>query len=168
MRTDRYLCVFVLLAALFSAACGEAPTETDNKAADNTNAATPEPTGPLAATTPTPAPTTNDAPTLSPVFRAYCEAMEKKEEAAIRKVYSSDTIKFFEEEAKADDMTLMDYLSADQVSTKLCEARNEEITGDTAVAEVRTTSMPNGVRVVFVKEGGEWKLTNRVPDIPKK
>jgi intracellular sulfur oxidation DsrE/DsrF family protein len=167
MRIDRYLSVFVLLAALFAAACGEAPTATDNKAAENTNAA-PKSDEPLAATTPTPAVTTNEAPTLTPVFRAYCEAMEKKDEAAIRRVYSSDTIKFFEKEAKEDEMTMMEYLSIEQVSTKLCEVRNEEITGDIAVAEIRTTSMPNGIRVTFVKEGGEWKLTNRSPDLPKK
>ncbi|HMO80409.1 MAG TPA: nuclear transport factor 2 family protein [Pyrinomonadaceae bacterium] len=168
MRIGRNWFALIFLAALFASACGEATTETGSGSADNVNAATPEAAGPLAATTPTPAPTANDAPTLSPVFRAYCEAMEKKDEAAIRKVYSSDTIKFFEEEAKADNITMMEYLSAEQVSTKLCEARNEEITGDTAVAEVRSTSMPNGLRVIFVKEGGEWKLTNRSPDIPKK
>lgn len=168
MRIDRNLFALIFLAALFAAACGEAPTETASESADNGNAATPQAAGPLAATTPTPAPTTNDAPTLSPVFRAYCEAMEKKDEAAIRRVYSSDTIKFFEEEARADNITMMEYLSAEQVSTKLCEARNEEITGDVAVAEVRNTSMPNGFRVIFVKEGGEWKLTNRSPDLPKK
>jgi di/tripeptidase len=62
--------------------------------------------------------------------------------------------------------SLADFLSTDQVTTALCEIRNEVITGDTAVATVRTAGMPQGnVKVVFVKEGNEWKLTNRSPDL---
>lgn len=168
MISSRYLAITVIFTAFFIAACGETPTENTNTNAQATNTADEPKTDPLAATTPTPEATTNNAPTLTPVYRAYCEAMEKKDEAAIRKIYSADTIKFLEKEAKADDMSLMEYLSAEEASTKLCEVRNEEITGDTAVAEIRSASMPNGIRVIFVKEGGEWKLTNRSPDLEKK
>ena len=60
--------------------------------------------------------------------------------------------------------SLAEFLSEDQASNELCEARNEKISGDTATAEVRTKGYPNGITVVFVKENGEWKLTNRRPE----
>lgn len=109
--------------------------------------------------------TTNDAPTLTPVVKAFCDAMTKKDEAALRKVYSQDTLKYYEQEMKAEKETsLVKYLEADQVSNKLCEVRNEKIEGDTAVAEIRTEGAPNGFKKVFVKENGEWKLTHKSPE----
>jgi len=116
--------------------------------------------------TPTEA-TTNDAPTLKPVFKAYCDAMTKKDEAALRKVYSAATLKIFDADAKADKQTLMQYLSADRVSNKLCEIRNERIEGDAGVAEVKTEGSPNGIKIKFIKENGDWKLTNEFPDFEK-
>jgi hypothetical protein len=62
----------------------------------------------------------------------------------------------------------MEFLSTDKVTTAKCDIRNEEITGDSAVAEVTTAGMPNGGKIVFVKEGGEWKITNRVAGFEKK
>lgn len=108
----------------------------------------------------------NPAPTLTPVFKAYCEAMVKKDEAALRKIYSSATIKYFEEEMKAEKIkSLMKYLEDDAVSGNICEVRNEVITGDKAVAEIRADSYPNGIKIEFVKENGEWKLTNKSPTL---
>lgn len=125
--------------------------------------------GPLAVTTPTPEQTTNNAPTLTPVYKAYCSAMEKNDEAALRKLYSQDTIKNFEEQMKDEGIkTLMKFLENEKVTNQLCEVRNEKINGDTAVAEIRATPYPNGIKVLFVKENGEWKLTNRDPDIDAK
>jgi di/tripeptidase len=92
--------------------------------------------------------------------------MEKKDDAGIRKVYSKDTLANFAEDMKAEkSKSLADYLSTDNVSTALCDIRNEVITGDTAIAEIKTAGMPNGVKVVFVKEGNEWKLTNKAPSL---
>jgi len=109
-------------------------------------------------------PNTNAAPTLTPVFKAYCDAMVKKDEAALRKIYSSETIKNFEEQMKEEKIkTLVKFLEDDAVSGKICEVRNEVITGDKAVAEIRADSYPNGIKVEFVRENGEWKLTNKSP-----
>jgi hypothetical protein len=114
--------------------------------------------------TPTEA-TTNDAPTVAPVFKAYCDAMTKKDEAALRKIYSQGTLRAHEADMKAEnEKSLVKYLEADRVSNKLCEIRNEKIEGDAAIAEVRTEGAPNGFKVKFVKENGEWKLTNEFPD----
>ena len=158
--------LFLLLITSFSFAmigCSGGPTPANN---GNTAANTGNTNDVLATKTPAPDATTNGAPTLTPVFKAYCDAMVKKDEAALRKVYSSDTIKYFEGEMKRDKVaTLVKYLEADDVSGKICEVRNEQITGDMATAEIRADSYPNGIKVIFVKENGEWKLTNRNPTL---
>lgn len=163
-----YLLIAVIVSTLLISACGDSTSTTDsNNAAANrpANQNTNINTGALTPTTPTPEATTNDAPTLTPVYKAYCAAWVKKDEAALRKIYSSDTIADFERQMKEDGIkTLSDFLSDDKASNELCEARNEKISGDTATAEVRTPGYPNGIVVVFVKENGEWKLTNRRPE----
>lgn len=108
----------------------------------------------------------NNAPTLTPVFKAYCEAWKKNDEAALRKVYSADTIKFFEETMKEDKFKskkITEFLQDERVTGDLCEVINEEITGDRALGKIKTTAMPGGVTIEFVKENGEWKMTNKVP-----
>lgn len=161
------LIIFMFVLAFFAACGGGTETNTANTAnstggnAVNTGAVK----DPLAAQTPTPTASINDAPTLQPVYKAYCAAWVKKDDSALRKIYSSDTIADFEKTMKEDGIkTLVEFLADDQASTELCEARNEKISGDVATAEVRTKGYPNGITVVFVKENGEWKLTNRRPE----
>lgn len=163
MRGTLFLSVFLL----FTAACGgSAPGNNINSSNSNSGAVANAGNNPLATKTATPEQTSNDAPTLTPIYKAYCAAMEKKDEAALRKIFSSDTIKFFEEEMRADKIkSLVEFLSDDRASTSYCEVRNEQINGDKGVAEVRTTSYPKGIKIVFVKEGNVWKLTNRSPDL---
>lgn len=158
--------IFITITSIIISACSgtEAPTNSSNAA--NSTATRANVNNPLAVATPTPEQTVNNAPTLTPVYKAYCAAMVKKDEAAIRKIYSSDTIKYFESEMKADGIkSLNEFLADEQVSNEQCEVRNEQIQGDTAVAEIRPKWAPNGIKVVFVKEGGEWKLTNRSPTV---
>ena len=156
----------ILIFSTLFAACGgptETPTNTVNTTA-NKNSANANTGDILAVATPTPEQTTNNAPTLTPVYKAYCAAMVNKDEAALRRVYSSDTLRHFLSDMKeTGEKTLVEYLSTEQVSNDLCEVRNEQITGDSAVAEIRSKGYPNGIKVIFVKEGGEWKLTNRSP-----
>ena len=119
----------------------------------------------MTSTTPTPSETKNNAPTLTPVFKAYCAAKENGDEAALRRVFSSDTIADLEKQMEADGMdSLVEFLSTDRVTTSNCEIRNEEIRGNEAIAEVRTEGMPNGAEILFVKEGGEWKMSTRLPE----
>jgi hypothetical protein len=167
MMAYKHALILFLFTVLVFSGCGDAGTNTNNVSnAGNGSNSGANANNPTAATTPKPAETTNNAPTLTPVFKAYCLAMEKKDEAGIRKVYSKETIEHFEKEMKAEgSQTLAQYLSVDQVTTALCEIRNEVITGDRAVAEVKTAGMPNGAKVVFVKEGNDWKLTNESPEI---
>jgi hypothetical protein len=108
----------------------------------------------------------NAAPTLAPVYKAYCDAWAKNDEAALRKVHSAEALKSYEADMRADKVkTLVDFLQDERVSGTLCEISNEQITGDTAVAVVRTNVTPNGVRRLFVREQGEWKLSNKIPDL---
>jgi len=162
--------LFILGLALFLAACGNGSN--DNVPANNVNTkpVNSNKENPLAITTPTPAATTNNAPTLTPVYKAYCDAMVRKDEAALRKVFSSDTVRAIDATIKQEAIkppTLVKYLEDEQVTNDLCEVRNEQINGNEAVAEVRTKGTPNGLPIVFVKEGSEWKLTNRSPTLKK-
>ncbi len=152
------LCVFT---GLLTLGCGgPAP---NNNARLNENAATGNNSNTLVTSTPTPEATTNNAPTLTPVFKAYCDAMIRKDEAAIRKFYSTDTIRNFEEQMKTQGIkSLLKFLEDDRYE-KICEVRNEQISGDSGIAEIRADWAPNGAKIVFVKENGEWKLTNRAP-----
>lgn len=158
MRTQIVILFSIVLIALAMSGCGgTAPANSANGA--NSNA------GNTANTAKPGDETKNDAPTLTPVYKAYCDAKVKNDEAALRKIYSKDTIKYFEEQMKEDkEKSLLKFLEDDVVTGKLCEVRNEEITGDTAVAEIRSDSYPSGIKIVFVKEDGEWKMTNKSPN----
>ncbi|MBC7899757.1 MAG: hypothetical protein H7070_06850 [Saprospiraceae bacterium] len=156
----------IILTSALLAACGDAAVTTNNNAPNANTAKLNTNTDPLAVSTPAPEAVTNNAPTLTPVYKSYCSAMVKRDEAALRKIYSTDTIKYFEAEMKADGVkSLTEYLSTDQASNELCEVVNEQITGDNAVAKIKSKGYPNGIDVVFVKEGGEWKLTNKSPSV---
>lgn len=108
----------------------------------------------------------NEAPTLSPVFKAYCAAMGRKDEKVLREVYSTGTLRLFAEDMKEERTTsLVKFLSTDHVSSDFCEIRNEHISGNIASADVRMGAIPNGAAILFEKENGEWKLTNKNPGL---
>ena len=161
------LIISVVFVSAFLTACGSSgPANSANSNAVVVNTANNNANA-VAVSTPTPEAVTNNAPTLTPVYKAYCAAMVKKDEAAVRRSYSSDTIEYFESEMKADGIkTLTEFLSDDKVTNEMCEVSNERITGDQAVARIKIDGYPNGIEVLFVKEGGDWKLTNRSPTIP--
>ncbi len=154
MKFQRILLSFIFLSSFVFIGCGN-PAPTANEAS----------TTPIAAKTPESDEMINAAPTLTPVFKAYCQAWVNNDEAALRKVYSQDTIEIFEEQMKEEKIdSLMKFLEVDKVSGKVCEVRNETINGNTAIAEIRSDIYPNGIKVVFVKEGSDWKMTNRSPN----
>src|SRR5687768_15342824 len=126
-----YLSTVLVISALLAACGGSTETPNSNAVASNANAhrtANANKIDPIAAQTATPQSTTNNAPTLSPVYKAYCSAWEKKDEQALRSIYSSDTIRDFERQMKEDNVrTLGEFLAEDNASTSLCEARNEKL-----------------------------------------
>jgi len=167
MRFQILIFCTVLIVTCFLTGCpSNEPTTNTNLTNGQTNTATaPKTNSAMETTKATPEAVTNEAPTLKPVFKAYCDAMTKKDEAALRKVYSQATLKSLEADMKAENQkSLMKFLETEQVSNELCEVRNEKIEGDVGSAQVMTKGMPNGARLKFVKENGEWKLTTEIPD----
>lgn len=172
MKLRYFFSISILAASAFVAACGgtaETPANNGNAvSAKNANVNGGNSTSQVnsvAVTTPTPDPNqaTNNAPTLTPVYKAYCAAVVKKDDAALRKVWTSDSIQFFETQMKADGIkSLSEYM--DPVTNEVCEVANERFKGDKAVARVKTVSYPSGFDVLFVKEGGEWKMSNISPE----
>src|SRR4051794_31004629 len=125
MRNAIFVSMLTAIAAL-SFACGGGTTG-GNLNANTANANTGgENNNTLAVKTPTPEAVTNNAPTLTPVIKAYCDAMNKKDEAALRKIYSSDTLKNFETQMKQQKVkTLMEFLEDDKVGAT-CDLSNEQ------------------------------------------
>ena len=168
MRIQILIFSTILIFTVILTGC-PSPTPTTNGSSTNppTNAANNSGTtnSSLETVKKTPEQTTNNAPTLTPVFKAYCDAMTKKDEAALRKVYAQATLKYLEQQMKEEKAkTLLEYMETEQVSNKVCEVRNEKIDGNVGIAEVKTEGMPNGAKRKFVKENGEWKLTTDSPD----
>jgi hypothetical protein len=163
MRSRLSILLALSVTAVTLTGCGGGSNVPAN-GANNAAPANANTSNPLETKTPAPEQTTNDAPTLKPVFKAYCDAKIKGDEAALRKVYSAKTIANFEQQMKDDKVkTLVKFLETDKVTAKLCEIRNEQINGERAIAEITVESYPKGIKVVFVKENGEWKLTNEAP-----
>lgn len=169
MRSAKIGLIAVFTAAILGVGCGgEAPANTSNAATTNKNNASAN--DPLAATTAAPEPAANDAPTLTPVVKAYCSARVKKDDAALRKLYSAETLKDLEARMKeSGEKTLSEYLSIEEVTLDICDAKNERIDGNRATATVmfKWAPPPRGVEVIFVKENGEWKITNEVRNLKK-
>ncbi|MGI8639809.1 MAG: hypothetical protein ACR2MG_07625 [Pyrinomonadaceae bacterium] len=159
---------FTTILAIFLSGCtgSETPVNTTNTANKNTNTTASNTNNPLSTTATPEAATTNNAPTVAPVVKAYYEALKKRDDAALRKVYSQETLKSLEADMKAEKQTsLVKFITElEPVPDKPFEARNEKVEGDTAIAEMRGGSYPNGVKLKFVKESGEWKMTNEYPD----
>jgi hypothetical protein len=103
--------------------------------------------------------TTNAAPTVAPLMLAYYDALKKKDDAALRKFYSSAALKELETGMKSENRkSLVDYVeSAEPAGDKPFEVRNEKIEGDSAVAEIKGGSYGTWIKWKFIKENGEWK-----------
>ncbi|MBA3600715.1 MAG: hypothetical protein H0W45_05645 [Acidobacteria bacterium] len=153
----------------FFIGCG---TAENSKTATNlkppvANTATGNADNPLNTTKMPEAATTNNAPTLAPVVQAYYAALKTKNDAALKKIYSQETLKSLEADMKSEKKTsLVEFITElEPVPDRPFEVRNEQIQGDTAIAEMRGGSYPNGIKIKFVRENGEWKLTNESPEI---
>lgn len=119
--------------------------------------------------TPTPE-TVNEAPQLSAVVTAYCDAIRKKDDAALKQIYAAASYRQLEVLAKEESYaSVAQYLNeTEPVGNEPCRTRNEQINGNNAIAEVTNESYPTGTRFQFVKENNQWKLTSESPDVPVK
>jgi len=169
MKLSYSILTITVLAIISMSGCGgEAPVNNAAAPSNNANAANvqkPAANDPTAVTTPTPDQVTNSAPTLTPVYKAFCSAVVKKDDAAIRKFYTADTLKAFEEDMRSEGIkTMTEFLKDEKISNATCEISNERMKGDKAVARIKTPAYPNGYEVLFVKEGGEWKMSSISPE----
>ncbi len=161
----------LLFFAIFLIGCGatETGTNTANTKSANTitNTVTANTDNPLNTTRTPEAATTNNAPTLAPVVQNYYEALKKKDDAALRKIYSQKTLKSLEADMKSENKkSLAEFITElEPVPDTPFTVRNEQIQGDTATAEIRGGTYPNGIKIKFIKENGEWKMTNESPEI---
>ena len=159
----------LLFLTIFLISCG---TPENFNTAVNTNSAganavIANANNPLSTTKTPEAATANDAPTLAPIVQNYYAALQKKDDAALRKIYSRETLKSLEADMRDENKrSLVEFITElEPVPDTPFTVRNEQIQGDTAVAEMRGGSYPNGIKIKFVRENGEWKLTNESPEI---
>lgn len=107
----------------------------------------------------------NSAEKIAPVVKAYCDAMRKKDDAALAKVYSKTSLSQLQNDMSEEGTkSLSEYLSSEPVGDK-CEVRNEKIDGNTAIALVITETYPNGIQIKFMKEKNSWKMTNQSAEL---
>jgi uncharacterized protein YceK len=169
MRFQILLFTNILLFTILFSGCGTAETPTNATNAANTNTANvnavKNTNNPLATNKTPEETTTNKADTIAPVVTAFYEALKKKDDAALRKVYSQATLKSLEADMKEEgEKSLAKFITdLEPAPDKPFEVRNEQIQGDTAIAEIKGGAYPNGIKIKFVKENGEWKMTNESP-----
>lgn len=161
--------VIGILTIGFSACTGSTTSENtavlnsnSGNAANNAKANT---NNPLAVTTPALEQTTNEAPTLTPVVRAFYDALKNKDDAALRKVLSQEFITSIEADMKEENRKGMAAYMAelDKIPEKPVEVRNEKIQGNRAVAEIKGGAYPNWTPFGFINENGTWKFTGGSP-----
>ena len=157
---------FILIStAIVSSACwSSTPTKTNtNQTAANTAnsvAINASPANSVVANTApanvaaTPASANSPAATVA----AYYQAMVKRDETAFRKVLSAATVAEFARDAKAEGAkSLVDYfVDFSAPPPRPFETRNERISGDVAMIEIKDGEKWTPNRLV--RENGEWKL----------
>lgn len=169
---------FILLfTTIFLINCGGAPADSNSATNANTksvNAATSNANNPLGTNKAAEAPTTNHAPTLAPVVQNYYQALQKKDEAAVKKYLSQSAIAYWQAEMKSEKMNSLLAILEDNESpvAEKREVRNEKIEGDAATAELKGGGLGVWTAIKFVRENGEWKFASpkdalALQDIPR-
>lgn len=158
----------LLFFAIFIISCGTAPEKPANVAnTANTANQIANQNNPLNTTRTPEAATTNNAPTLAPVVQKYYEALKAKDDQALKKLYSQETLKTLEADMREENKkSLVEFITElEPAPDQPFTTRNENIQGDKATAEIRGGNYPNGIEIIFVKENGEWKLTNESNEV---
>ncbi|MBD0372811.1 MAG: DUF4878 domain-containing protein [Pyrinomonadaceae bacterium] len=99
-------------------------------------------------------------------LKAYFEALQKKDAAALKKTLSKGTLEMFEKFAKlkSPPQTLDEALQTGLAnmtnagSDKMPDTRNEKIDGERATLEAKNEKTNSWETVIFVKEDGDWKI----------
>ena len=166
MRFNILVFIAILTITTFLAGCTstETPTNSGNRNTTNanSNAATANSNNPLGTTKTPEAATSNNAPTLTQVVQGYYTALQKKDEAGVKKFLSQSALKYWQDEMKSEKKNSLLAILEDSESPveEKREVRNESIQGDTAFAEIKGGSLGVWTRVKFVRENGEWKFAS--------
>jgi hypothetical protein len=170
MPRRSHFAVILVSAALMISACGGAPTPNVNTAnktnvpAVNSPASNPD--SPVATNKKAEAATSNAAPTIGPVVKAYYEALRNKDDAALLTVLSADSLKKVQAAMRAEHKTGMAaFLAETDLADSPIEVRNEKIEGDKAMAEIKGGAYLKWTPFLFVNVGGTWKFTRSSPDV---
>jgi hypothetical protein len=167
MRFQILFYTFILSLLFILTGCGDQPAANNATANKTVNADKPANSNNTLATNKAPeTSTTNNAPTIAPVVQSYQDALRKKDDAALRKIFAAASLKTAEADMKSEKKTsLSAFISElEPAPEKPFEVRNEKIEGDTATAEIRGGAYANWTPYKFVKENGEWKWTGSSPD----
>ena len=162
-----FLTAILTFSVLLTACPGpEVPNANTNQVNVNANATKANLTSPINTTKTPEAATTNAAPTLTPVVKAYYDALKKKDDAALKKVMTQEFIKSLEADMKGEGgKSLAAYAGELEDLKANIEVRNEKIEGDKAIAELKGGTYVNWTPFEFAKENGEWKFTGKSPDV---
>jgi hypothetical protein len=110
----------------------------------------------------TPGAKAGDQSTPTLAYKALYEAVKKKDPEAIKKTLSKGTLEMMETYAGMQKKTLNEVVENGLTETtfapKLPETRNEKITGDLAILEVKNEKNGQWEALPFAKEDGAWKL----------
>lgn len=166
MRSNILLLVTILTISTFFIGCAgtETPTNSSNAQSTNSNSnrTTANSNNPLGTNKTPEAATSNNAPTLSPVVQGYYAALQKKDEAGVKKFLSPAALKYWEAEMKSEQKNSLLAILEDSESPveEKREVRNEKIEGATAVAELKGGSLGVWTKVKFIKENEQWKFAS--------
>ena len=107
-----------------------------------------------------PKPGDQSTPTLA--YKALFEAVKKKDSEGIKKVLSKGTLEMMDTYASMQKKTLNEVVENGLTETtfapKLPPTRNEKITRDVAILEVKNEKSGAWEPLPFAKEDGNWKL----------
>ncbi|HMO81076.1 MAG TPA: DUF4878 domain-containing protein [Pyrinomonadaceae bacterium] len=93
-------------------------------------------------------------------FKTYTKALKQKDLTVVKRLLTEESIKMYEQEARAQGVTVDDVVSRDSLISQgqtTVEFRNEAIDGERATIEVKNT-FGQWDTIPFVFEGGEWKI----------
>ncbi len=165
-----YITFLVITLFAVLTGCGGSPVANglpnSNSNAKPANTAATNSADPMEPVRKTDAPTTNNAPTIAPVVAAYYDALRSKNDAALKAVLTDEVIRSIEADMKEENRKdFAAFVAEYETMPKTpVEVRNEQVTGDKAVAEIKGGTYANWTAMVFVKQDGKWKWTGESPD----
>lgn len=176
MRFQNFLFVTILIFSIALVGCTptETPKNINSAKTPNANVAIiNKDDNPLATTMTPEGAIENNAPTIAPMVQKFYEALNKKDEAGVKKYLTPATVKYWENEGKSEKKTWLAALyEAESPTDEKREVRNERIEGETAFAQMKGGSLGVWTPIKFVRQNGEWKFSSpedslSLQDIPR-